>query len=49
MKKQKIELALYKKENLAILSVSLLILLAILISFVFSYGLSELSLFGYNE
>lgn len=49
MKKQKIELALYKKENLAILSVSLLILLAILISFVFSYGLSALSLFGYNE
>lgn len=49
MQKQKIELALYKKENLAIFSVSLLILLAILLSFVASYGVSALSLLKYNE
>lgn len=49
MQKQKIELALYKKENLAIFSVSLLSLLAILISFVSSYGISSLSLFNYND
>ena len=46
---RKIELALDKKENLAIFSVSLLILLAILLSFVASYGISALSLFNYND
>lgn len=49
MQKQKIELALYKKENLSIFSVSLLILLVILLSFFFSYGISALSLVNYNE
>ena len=48
-KNKKIELALYKKENLAIFSVSLLILLAILLSFVASYGISAFSLLKYND